>query len=288
MSSCGAFALGGGAVTETVTEAITGTITGTGNRLLDEALRGYYRLTDDDVITQEHIDGITTLEIRLSNINIFTKDSANELPPSQYFEDTDFFDGVYIDYIVNGEEVNAFPKIIDAVRFKEVYLRSVNDYYYGNETLTEDEAAHLSDNENPYITTKAAWKLNAFYAVKDPNDPSLDKQTVELLKLKYPFITDYAVAVFDPYVSSREQYFITSYYYSAGLFKNYTIPEGYFDASALKVFTNLRTVTYSGVKPVNESLPVGATSQYYDYQYNNIFTDWDTQNGTIITTGAAG
>lgn len=275
MSSCGAFTLGGGAASS-----------GTGNLLLDEALRGYYRLTDNDVITQEQIDGITTLEIRLSDLNAYTKASVYG---SEAWIDTNLFSGVYVDYIVNGEEVNAFPENIDANRFKEVYLKTVNNYYNGKETLTENDMKSISNSNltNPYITTNASQILSAFYTIKDPNDPNLSQRDIEELKIIYPFITDYAVAVFDPYASPRELNLLASYYCSAGLFNGYTILDGYFDASSLMVFNNLRTVIYSGVKPVNENLPVGATSQYVDYQYNNILSDRNSQTGSVTTTVAA-
>jgi hypothetical protein len=254
MSSCGFAIFGSDAVN------------GTGSVMFDEALRGYYRLTDDDIITQEHIDGITSLVIKLSDINSITDKSVTE----SWLLGNEFADDIYVDYIINGKEVNAFPKIIDATRFKEVYLKAVNDYYRGKETLTEEDIERYSNTDNPYITTNAARKLSAFFKVVDPNDPNLNKRQAVELKLVYPFITDYAVAIFDPYSSTRESIMIASYYHDAGLLDGYTTINGCFDASSLSVFKNLETVIYKGVRPLNENLPVGAISRYYDYEYNNL------------------
>ncbi len=250
-----------------------------GNIFLDEAIRGYYGLSDSDAITSEMIGGIETLVIRASDINsiavaknsMLTANTGNIIV-------TDAKDAVTIvDYIVNGREILSFPKKIEPRRFEENYLAVINDYYLENTT----------GNDSAEETLK---KVKAFYCLRNYYDPTLNDADRAVMLTNFPNVDDYLEGcyMYDPYASIRETELISAYYETADLYAGFSLLGGYFDASALVALPNLVSVTYMGVMPVNEMLPAGCTSEYQEYKYNDISSGNMTQGVSKAGTASAG
>lgn len=95
--------------------------------------------------------------------------------------------GIRVEYTIGKEETrNLVPRLIEANRFREQILANITD-----ET--------------------ALKKINAFYTLKDPEDPKLTVRGVKELQATFPITTKMAVYVFDPYASQREVNLIEGY-----------------------------------------------------------------------------
>jgi len=95
--------------------------------------------------------------------------------------------GLRVEYTLGKEETRSLvPRLINAERFETLIM-----------ALIDDEAA--------------IKKMNAFYTLKDPNDPKLTVRGVKELQATFPITNTMAVYVFDPYASTREINLIESY-----------------------------------------------------------------------------
>ncbi len=95
--------------------------------------------------------------------------------------------GLRVEYTIGEEETrNLVPRLINAQRY-QTYIRE----------LIDDETA--------------AKKMDAFYTLKDPEDPKLTVRGVKELQATFPITNKMAVYVFDPYASAREVNLIESY-----------------------------------------------------------------------------
>lgn len=96
--------------------------------------------------------------------------------------------GVRVEYSIGREETRKLvPRQIEKSRFEEQIL------------------ANLQGNEF------ALKKMNAFYSLKDPDDPSLTDRGVKEMMATFPITQKMAVYVFDPYATDRELNLIESY-----------------------------------------------------------------------------
>lgn len=225
---------------------------GTGNVFLDEAIRGYNGLTNDEIITADMITGIETLVIRASDYTSLVNDTESLL----------------VDYIVNGKEILPFPHKIESARYTTNYAEVVYAYYLENGSVEDKTDADSVIN-----------KLNAFMAPKNYYDPMLTDEGKAEMLANYPDVIDYPEGyyLYDPYATARETAHLSNYLESAGLYANYTLTDDTFDASALNKLTSLNSVVYMGVTPVNEQLPEGCTSEYAEYSYNDISYNAEVQ-----------
>ena len=95
--------------------------------------------------------------------------------------------GVRVEYSIGREETRKLvPRQIEKSRFEEQIL------------------ANLQGNEF------ALKKMNAFYSLKDPDDPSLTDRGVKEMMATFPITQKMAVYVFDPYATDRELNLIES------------------------------------------------------------------------------
>ncbi|MBQ7301856.1 MAG: hypothetical protein IJW77_18660 [Clostridia bacterium] len=96
--------------------------------------------------------------------------------------------GVRVEYSIGREETRKLvPRQIEKNRFEEQIL------------------ANLQGNEF------ALKKMNAFYSLKDPDDPSLTDRGVKEMMATFPITQKMAVYVFDPYATDRELNLIEGY-----------------------------------------------------------------------------
>lgn len=116
-----------------------------------------------------------------------TYDSFKEAAQRGQIYSKNVKNGIRVEYTIGKEETrNLVPQRIEASRFEEQILKYI-----------EDE--------------QALKKLNAFYTLKDPNDPKLTVRGVMELQATFPITNYMAVYVFDPYASAREITLIESY-----------------------------------------------------------------------------
>ena len=211
---------------------------------VDRMVRAYYGLSEDDFITSEMLDGITTLTIKADKT----------------------YDGhILADFTVNGEE--GYARAVPAL--------ALMNYWDSCIQPKVEEAVDLS-NETSYYNDdgkliKAVFgdKIFAFYCLKDPYDPELTERAAEEIKLTYPVIREKgSLYIFDPYSSEREIQTMYSCFDNAGLLDPWDIGSESFDASCLQYFRNLREVTFVGFKPVNYDFPAEVTLNEEPYDEN--------------------
>ncbi len=79
--------------------------------------------------------------------------------------------------------------------------------------------------ENGILSVVDAWqfseyaskKFRAFYCVKDPNDPELEPREVAEMQAMFPITKETAAAMYDPFVTAREDNYMYTVFYEAGL-----------------------------------------------------------------------
>jgi len=206
----------------------------TGNVFLDEALRGYFNLTSDMPITEEMLEAVVSFGVRMSYLNSNT-----------------YFDGgkvVYVDYIVNGKEICAFPLIMHRDRFNEA-VEKIEAVYGGTENKKGRSTSKIS---NFYS------KLDIFCSDKEKKNEliyEISRALVPEITLSSEFYSgcsdEFSLVFFDLYSSEREIANIAQEYRAAGLLDNYSLINGIFDASCLNILPNLKSFSCEGIAPVN-------------------------------------
>ncbi len=194
-------------------------------------VRSYYGLSEDDYITPEMLDGITSLEI-----------IANSTLEGH----------ILADFTVNGEEgySQAVPKFALQNYWDSIIRPRIEEV-----ADSVDETSYYAAN-GKLVTAVFDDKIFAFYALKDPYDHRLTERAVEEMELTYPAIREKgSLYVFDPYSSEREVKTIYDCFDDAGLLDGWTIDAEVFDASSLAYFTNLKEVSFVGFTPVNYDFP---------------------------------
>jgi Membrane protein involved in colicin uptake len=130
----------------------------------------------------------------LSQLIIKYTDNDSEVPMYSYVESAlrgqitkkNLKNGIRVEYILGRQETRKLvPKMIEKSRFEELILANITD------------PAKLK-------------KINAFYTLKDPDDPTLTERAKQELQSTFPITTKMAVYVFDPYASERELNLIES------------------------------------------------------------------------------
>lgn len=211
---------------------------------VDQMIRAYYGLSQDDFITPEMVDGITSLRIK-----------AN----------TTYEGHIFADFTVNGEE-----------GYAQALPRLVMKNYWDSTIAPELEIALNSQSDADYGGRNGfnmAMKLYAFYCLKDLSAPELTERAVMEMNTLFPMLEDKgALYIFDPYASAREINALFDIYYTLGLADQWEVDSCEFDASSLAYFTNLEEVEFVGFTPVNYSFPISIKVTLSDSE-GNIITD---------------
>lgn len=124
----------------------------------------------------------------LDNDKESTYNSFEEAAEREQIKVKNIKNGVRVEYSIGREETRKLvPRQIEKTRFEEQIL------------------ANLQGNEF------ALKKMNAFYSLKDPDDPSLTDRGVKEMMATFPITQKMAVYVFDPYATDRELNLIEGY-----------------------------------------------------------------------------
>ena len=210
-------------------------------------LRAYFGLSEDDFITVDMLDKVTTLTI-----------SANKTVEGH----------VLADFVVNGEAgyAQAVPTLALANYWDTCVAPKVDEA-----VAKADETSYYNE-EGKLIRAVFGDKINAFYCLKDPYDHTLTERALEEMNLTYPVIREKgSLYIFDPYSSDREIQAIYQCFDKAGLLDPWMVDSDVFDASFLEYFPNLTEVTFVGFKPVNYDFPAEITVSEEEYDASKIF-----------------
>lgn len=234
----------------------------TGNLILDQVLRTYYKITDDEPLTPDMIEGITSFGVQLSGYNYLVDSFSPEYSFLKY---------VYVDYVINGTVVPMFKKSIPEKLFVQSILKA-DEYFFSKYSGTDNNTIINYNNKNYTIKSKFAKKILAFHCYRDINQPSLTEESKNELIKQFPDIVNNPGYYLDMYASNRELLILLELYLESGIYDEYVLKDGTFDASCLELLPNLQNVYYRGVTAVNEKLSDGVPrSHYYEYKPDNVY-----------------
>ncbi len=187
---------------------------------VERMLRAYYGLGEEDFITTEMLDRITTLEI-----------IANKA-----------FNGhILADFVVNGE--GGYARAVPSL--------AVAGYWEGCIQPRLDSAIG-----NVPILSELNDASDSVYCLKVPYDHSLTERALEEQRLTYPTIREKgSLYVLSSAPSEERLKLIYSCFDSAGLLDDWMIDSEVFDASCLEYFGNIREITFVGFTPGNYEFP---------------------------------
>lgn len=242
---------------------------------VEEAVRAYYKIGTDDAITDDMINGVTSLHI---GKNAYTDSIA---PEGETLVDVFVNDSIY---------GGSLECVVGKERFESMV------------PLLSDKTGSAAIDETASRASIRDYIL-AFYVLKDPSDASLDASDVADMYAVYPATRDGAIYLLDPYTKPREAEKLYNLVMISGLLDDKLIAGGEFDAACFAELPNLETVTVSGVTLVNEpetnSYTVTyepereATGSVYDTIHNQallaelLFREESFAEDTAGTTGIA-
>ncbi len=162
---------------------------------IETAFANYFCVPDYADITEEQFAGIETVDVYL----VMPQDDSSsvldaystKMPP----QDTNLHNTALI--VINGG--------VAEYLMPQILTRDV----YENEILPSVDAWSPTDS--------ASKKFRAFYAVKDSNDPELEPREIAEMQAMFPITKETAAALYDPFTTSREDVYMYSILYEAGL-----------------------------------------------------------------------
>lgn len=147
--------------------------------MLNGALREYFGLAEGEALTTELLAGVHSIR--------FERSVFDGNLPAEY-EGKTAVKCIINEGLLPGVEVAEAP-VDEALIAYEVMPTTVRAKYFDLSAVT-DEWLNM--------------KLNAFYVIKDANDPSLEPEGVADMKQLFPNVAVDAIAVLDPYAKDRE------------------------------------------------------------------------------------
>lgn len=198
---------------------------------VEQMLRTYYGLGQEDKITAEMVDGITSLTVSINTI---------------------YEDHILADFIVNGDEGYA----------KALPLFAISEYWNNNIQPAIDEANNKANEtaaiapDGKAVKPTFKQKIEAFYCLKDPDMPDLTERARQEMLIMHPYVKEKGgLYVFDPYASEREIKAIYKCFDEAGLIDMWEVDSAEFDASQFAYFNKLTEIKFVGFTPVNYTFP---------------------------------
>lgn len=174
-----------------------------------------YSLYYEEYTGEVALKNDTTGEIMFSNpYDVATSNGSNPTKDQLLSQ-------IIIKYTDNDQEKNYYS-YVEAAQRKQIYVKNVKDGIRVEYTIGEEETRNLVPRlvektrfEEQILSNitdeQALKKINAFYTLKDPDDPKLTTRGIAELKATFPITSKMAVYVFDPYASQREINLIEAY-----------------------------------------------------------------------------
>ncbi|MBQ3176416.1 MAG: leucine-rich repeat domain-containing protein [Clostridia bacterium] len=199
-----------------------------------EAVCAYYDLLDTKEITEEMLDGITSLRIMY---DCRTLKDANLVKVE--YEPEDYYYHIYAS--VNQTPFGYWGPYIRKNRYENLYMKNLQDEDWTRE------------------------KLNSYYTAIYPDDIYLDVQKVQELLKQYPSATEYGgYYVCDPDIKARELREVRSIIVIYGFMDNLRlVSEREIDLSSLKYFQNITEVEYC----MDDSIEGASAEELAEYKY---------------------
>lgn len=224
----------------------------------EAAFRLYFNLLPGEDITQQQLDEITDIKIiRGINTDGTMVESINNIPLGGLTP---------VSFVINGKEFNMVPGIVHRKIFDE-YIKAKMIEKFGE------------DSRN-------IMKLEAYYTIKDPNDPTITPEAKEEMLLEYPITAEYPIAVFDPNASEREYISVLGFFAEAGLLDDNFVQNNTIDVNYLNILPNLKNVTFNNINAFNADT-LNNISNIFHEDSEFVFIDGDGYvsvkgNGDVI------
>lgn len=207
----------------------------TGSALLDDVIRAYFGVNEDDPITSDMLYGILTLKIEAdtSLADLFPVDGTDYTGAASQLRDK-LDDGVYVKLTINGKAIDLLETHVNAERFTGTIMKALRDY------------SNAYDDSPTYEDLCNRW--NSYYSLKHTWVPGIPERTREKLYEIYPETNYPDIYILDPNISDEEKAAMLEIAFAAGLLDNRYLPGAVFDASALEVLPRLMSVEYEGIE----------------------------------------
>jgi len=193
----------------------------------EAALKMCFYLTPDDEITQEQLAKIT-------DIKIIGGVKSNGLTAAS-INDTPLGDLTPVSFLFDGWQSDLIPQVLNTKAYKDYIEKKFA------ETYATDESGRSRELD----------KLNAYYALKDPNSPDITPRDREEMYITYPITKEFPIYAFDPNASDREYIQMLGYFAKAGLLDDCFVSKGAIDVSYLTKLPNLKSVTLINISAEN-------------------------------------
>ncbi len=186
---------------------------------LDAMMRAYFALGENDLITAEMLDGITSLKVQAETLS----------------------DGrILAAFTVNGSNAftRALPDLMQVNYFENVILPTL--FEYGEQFPDE----------------KIGYRFMAYYNLDSLDIPEMTEVERKELLNRVPLLEEYGeLYVLDPTSTQRELAKLINFLDKAGLIDGWFLDSSEFDASCFGYFTNLWEVEFVGLTPVGYDFP---------------------------------
>jgi hypothetical protein len=226
---------------------------------VEQMIRAYYGLSQDDFITLEMVNGITSLTVTIN---------------------TTYENHILADFIVNGDE--GYAKALPDFALSKYWNNSIQPAI--DEAADKVNETSYVDLDGKVVDALFKKKIEAFYCEKDPCYPELTDRARQEMFLMYPDLkVKGKLFIFDPYSTEREKKVLYKCFDEAGLIDAWEVDSEAFDALQFAYFNNLKEIEFIGFTPVNYIFPSGVEVTVKD---NNSDDEPISINddGTVITS----
>ena len=235
--------------------------------LTEEIVRFYYGLSLEDEITQEMLDGVTSLHIYrdMTVVDAVRRaesegkiNAADELPfKGQRYTIEEIGDFIIVDFEVNYKEMEG--ESFAAARNQALSTKPIGcmNYIHRNymETVilpkVQSEFEGYVDYNNKLNGEFRYKQFKAYWVLKDQNILTSDRQKLEIIAA-FPGCGAYPYYVFDPTGTTEERMRAYIYYAHAGLLTNRIIDTDKIDPAIFDVFPNLTDLKITGLTEIKK------------------------------------
>ena len=235
--------------------------------LTEEIVRFYYGLSLEDEVTQEMLDGVTSLHVYrdMTVVDAVRRakteseiNAAEELPfKGQRYTIEEIGDFIIVDFEVNYKDTEG--ESFAAARNQALSANSIGcmNYIRRNymetvilpkvESTFEGYVDHNGKESGEYRYKQ----FKAYWVLKDQNILTNDRQK-EAIITAFPGCGDYPYYVFDPTASTAEWMRAYIIYAHAGLLTNRIIDTDKIDPAMFEVFPNLTDLKITGLTEIRK------------------------------------
>ena len=233
--------------------------------LTEEMVRFYYGLSLEDEITQEMLDGVTSLHVYrdMTVVDAVRRadsegkiNAADELPfKGQRYTIEEIGDFIIVDFEVNYQEKEG--ESFAAARNQALSTTPIGCMNYIHRNYMENVILPKVQSEfegyvdyNNKLNGEFRYKqFKAYWVLKDQNILKSERQKSEIIAA-FPGCGVYPYYVFDPTANTEERMRAYIYYAHAGLLTNRIIDTDKIDPAIFDVFPNLTDLKITGLTEI--------------------------------------